>query len=271
MLKEEWISFGKDGACSGFLARLESAEPQPALLLIQEVWGVDRHIQDLAGRFARAGYVTLAPDLYAQGGRRPEALAPERIEAFKAFMDGLPPQTWGDPGAWEEALNPLPTERAAKLRETRATAFGGIQTSQAAHLEVLKQGLQYLGSDCPHSRGRKVASLGFCMGGSLSGQLSCQTRDLAGAVIFYGMPVSADQAAATACPVLGFYGETDTRIGQALPAYTEAMAKTGKSFESHVYAGAGHAFFNDTRRSFHPTAQRNAFARCLSFLAEKLA
>jgi carboxymethylenebutenolidase len=43
---------------SGFLA------PPPGVIVIQEWWGIVPHIEDVCGRFARAGYVALAPDLY---------------------------------------------------------------------------------------------------------------------------------------------------------------------------------------------------------------
>jgi carboxymethylenebutenolidase len=56
---------GPDGATlSGYLARPEGDEAYPAVVVIQEWWGVDDHIKDIANRFAEAGYVALAPDLY---------------------------------------------------------------------------------------------------------------------------------------------------------------------------------------------------------------
>jgi len=52
-----------DGATSqGYLA--EAAAGAPALILIQEWWGLNDHIRSLAERFAAAGFTTLAPDLY---------------------------------------------------------------------------------------------------------------------------------------------------------------------------------------------------------------
>ncbi len=52
------------GKVSAFLARPEGAGPFPAVIVIQEWWGLNDHIKDVAGRFAREGYVALAPDLY---------------------------------------------------------------------------------------------------------------------------------------------------------------------------------------------------------------
>lgn len=49
---------------SGYLARPASAGPFPAVVVIQEWWGIDNHIKDLTLRFARQGYAAFAPDLY---------------------------------------------------------------------------------------------------------------------------------------------------------------------------------------------------------------
>ena len=49
---------------SGFLAQPEGAGPYPGLVVIQEWWGLDEHIKDVAQRFANEGFVALAPDLY---------------------------------------------------------------------------------------------------------------------------------------------------------------------------------------------------------------
>ena len=48
----------------GYLARVPGQQPQPAVIVIQEWWGLNEHIKDVARRFAEAGYVALAPDLY---------------------------------------------------------------------------------------------------------------------------------------------------------------------------------------------------------------
>ena len=48
----------------GYLARNPEAGPQPAVIVIQEWWGLNDHIKDVTNRFAAAGYVALAPDLY---------------------------------------------------------------------------------------------------------------------------------------------------------------------------------------------------------------
>jgi len=48
----------------GYLAKPQDAGPHPGVIVIQEWWGLDDHIKDVAERFAREGFVALAPDLY---------------------------------------------------------------------------------------------------------------------------------------------------------------------------------------------------------------
>src|SRR5712691_3838889 len=62
------IEFARNGRrVGGYLARPQGAGPFPAVIGIQEWWGLNEHIKNVAERYAREGYVALAPDLY--GGK----------------------------------------------------------------------------------------------------------------------------------------------------------------------------------------------------------
>ena len=50
---------------AGYLARPKANGTYPGMIVIQEWWGLNEHIKDVAGRFAREGYVAIAPDLYS--------------------------------------------------------------------------------------------------------------------------------------------------------------------------------------------------------------
>jgi carboxymethylenebutenolidase len=64
-LYSEMIEFATaDGKASGYLVKPEGDAKRPGLIVIQEWWGLNDHIKDVAGRFAAQGYVVLAPDLY---------------------------------------------------------------------------------------------------------------------------------------------------------------------------------------------------------------
>ena len=59
------IEFAANGGnAPGYLVRPEGDGPFPSVVVIQEWWGLDDHIKDVAERFAAEGYVALAPDLY---------------------------------------------------------------------------------------------------------------------------------------------------------------------------------------------------------------
>ena len=59
----EYVSFESNGgAASGYLAR--PATPGPGVIVIQEWWGLVPHIEEIADRIAKVGYVALAPDLF---------------------------------------------------------------------------------------------------------------------------------------------------------------------------------------------------------------
>lgn len=79
----ETISYpDRDGEeLTGYLARPADGEAHPAVIVIQEWWGLDDHIQDLTRRFANEGFVALAPDLYKG------QVATEPDEARKLVME----------------------------------------------------------------------------------------------------------------------------------------------------------------------------------------
>ncbi len=52
------------GPTTAHIASPDNAQPTAAVILIQEWWGINDHIKDIAGRYAREGYMCIAPDLY---------------------------------------------------------------------------------------------------------------------------------------------------------------------------------------------------------------
>jgi carboxymethylenebutenolidase len=267
-LQTEWIDVPMGGkTCASYRARPAAPDvPLPAVLLVQEIWGVNTYIRDVAERFAAAGYLALAPDLYSVGDR-PAELAPERIDAAKRLMDGLPPAAWGDPEQRQQAVAGLPDGEREQVGATIATLFG--PRDAGAHVRVLRDAVRALLND-EECDGR-IGTVGWCVGGTYAGLLACRERKLSAAVVFYGTAVPSEEVPALDCPLLGFYGAEDPRITGGVPAMAAAMRQAGKSFEYHIYAGAPHGFFNDTRPSYRVEAARDAWARCLAFLAQTLA
>ncbi len=263
-----WLTFGSGNTYSGYAARPPSEGPLPAVLVIQEAWGVNDHIEDLTRRFAQAGYFALAPDLFSRNGARPPLLAKERMAELLAFINAMPPGSWQDPKAREAALAKYPKDEAQRIGESLGAMMSQVQ-NLAQHVPQLLAATRFLREQEP-TKGQKVGSVGYCMGGGLSALLACSDPQLAGAAIFYGLAPAADKVAEIRCPVIGFYGASDARINEGIPGFSSAAEKHGKSYEPHVLPGAGHAFFNDTRPSYHPGAARESWARLLEFFRRTL-
>jgi carboxymethylenebutenolidase len=118
---------------------------------------------------------------------------------------------------------------------------------------------------------RHFASIGFCMGGGFSYQIATHTKDLKGAVIFYGRtPI--ELVPQVSCPLLGSFGSLDTGIPpEKLKEFEDALKKAGKKADIKIYEGAKHGFFNDTRpEAYNAEAAADAWQRTLKFFREQL-
>lgn len=116
---------------------------------------------------------------------------------------------------------------------------------------------------------KKVATLGFCMGGQLALFAASEYPEHIGAVVnFYGVhPAAKPNVARLSGPVLQHFGLHDkTTPPEAAKELTERIRDAGKQVESYFY-DAGHAFFNDQRpQVYNPAAAKLAWERTLSFL-----
>ncbi len=264
-----WIRYGEG---SGYFARPAKATARlPGVLVIQEIGGVNAHIEDVTRRVAAAGYAALAPDLYAVDGRRPEALAADRIGEAFGFAATLPPGTMFDPATREAALAKLDADDRLRIKDTFGQMFAFAAPGRAESLMApLARAFRHLREERTETRGRKIACVGFCMGGGLSALLACDEPEVSGAAIFYGMAPPATKVAGIACPVIAFYGAKDQRVNAGIPGFQEAMRAAGKSFEHVVYDSAGHAFFNDDGPSYDADAARDSWARLMGFFSRTL-
>jgi carboxymethylenebutenolidase len=266
-LHSEWIQYGDQ---IGYFAFPDhAAMPLPSIVVIQEIMGVNENIEDVTRRIAASGYAALAPDIYAIGGERPEALRRDRVDEVMAFMATLPPGSRFDPVVRNAEMAKLPEPKRLRVGETFGKVFS-MPTTLEGFVAPLRSAVKYLRTERPETRGRKVGCVGFCMGGGLSALLACEEPELSGAAVFYGSTPPAEKLAGIRCPVVAFYGGNDQRVNAGIPSFDETMKKEGKSFEYRIYEGANHAFFNDTGPSYEVNAARDSFARLLSFFAKNL-
>ncbi|MCL4449620.1 MAG: dienelactone hydrolase family protein [Actinobacteria bacterium] len=242
--------------------------PLPAIIVIQEIFGVDDHIEDIVHRIATAGFTAVTPDLYALGGKRPDALTKERVSALRAFLKSLPIQSWMDPNARADALIDKPASERDAIEETLGILFSPTRDMEKYASEVASV-VRWLANNNGPAVG-KIGCTGFCFGGGVTALTACIEPLLSAAVIFYGHSPAPEKVSGINCPVLGLYGGEDARVNDSVPAFAEAMQKAGKNFEQHFYPGAPHAFFNDTNPTYRVDAARDGWARTLSFFTKHL-
>jgi carboxymethylenebutenolidase len=248
-------SQGFDNGGGGWPTEISAYVVQPtgeikgALIVIHEVWGLVDHIKDVADRYAREGYLVLAPDLLSAIGI--EAQIGAELFAIRTSDD--------------EAVR---TAGQPRLRD----AFASLGTPGYAEWAVaaLTAAVDHL-EEQPGVDGR-IAVTGFCFGGTYSFALAAADPRVRAALPFYGSPNAVADIATIAAPIYAFYGVDDPSLIDALPDVTKAMQDAGVDFRSKVYAGTGHAFFNDTNpHSYDAEAATDAWSEAQDFLSKHLA
>ena len=116
----------------------------------------------------------------------------------------------------------------------------------------------------------RIGVTGFCWGGQHTFLYATANPGLKAAAVFYGTTPPEEKLAQINCPVLGNYGEADTRITSKVPETAELMKKYGKSYDPKIYPGAAHAFFNETGANYDQAAAQDAWQRTLAFFREHL-
>ncbi len=234
------------GAVSAFSVE-PTGEVRGGLILIHEIWGLADHIKDVACRFAEQGYLVLAPDLLSGIGITPEV--GEELTRLRA--SGQAERTVGQPNL-REIMAPI---QAPEYVAWAVPTLVSVVDELAADERVAG----------------RIGVTGFCFGGSYSFALAQADGRIRACVPFYGAPPQLDKVGDISCPVLAFYGDTDSRLVEGLPEVTAAMSDASVTFTAKVYPDVGHAFFNDTNPdAYDAGSAADAWRLTLAFLAQNL-
>lgn len=225
------------GDMPAYRAMPASGTGHPVLLVVQEIFGVHEHIKDVCRRFAKLGYLAIAPELFArQGDPSKYSSVPE---LFKNVVSKVPDaQVLADLDAtvaWAGA-------NGGNLGRLGITGFcwgGRVTWLYSAHSNRVKAGVAWYGR----------------LTGDSSPMTPQHPYDIAGALNG---------------PVLGLYGGVDTGIPvSTVDEMKKRLAVGGaasKASEFVVYPDAGHAFHADYRPSYLKAAADDGWQRCLAWL-----
>lgn len=206
----------------------------PVVLVISEIFGVHEHIADVARRFAKQGYLALAPDLFVRQGDATKA--PSQAELMKNIVGKTPDR---EVAADLDAVVAWAKANGGDTAKLGVTGFcwGGRQTwLYAAHNPAVKAGVAWYGR--------------------LVGETNAVSPQ---------HPV--DVAARVKAPVLGLYGAKDSGIPlESVEKMKAALAAAGNTQSTFVvYPNSGHAFHADYRPSYNEADARDGFARALAW------
>ena len=219
-----------DGQIPAYRAMPEKGSSFPVVLVVQEIFGVHEHIKDMCRRFAKLGYVAVAPELYARQGDVSKITNINEI--ISTVVSKVPDaQVMSDLDATATWAKKSSKGDTNKLGITGFCWGGRIVWLYAAHSPQLKAGVAWYGR-------------------------------LVGAPDELHPTHPVDIAAKLKAPVLGLYGGKDTGIPlDTIEKMREAVKAAGGKSEIVVYPEAGHGFNADYRPGYDKNAAQDGFRR----------
>ncbi|MDB5453112.1 MAG: carboxymethylenebutenolidase [Caulobacteraceae bacterium] len=220
-----------DGEFRAYVAR-PAAEKAPAVVVIQEIFGVNQVMRDITDGLAGQGYLAICPDLFW------------RIEPGIDITDKSKPE-------WDRAFQLFNTFDVEK----------GVQDI-AATVDHVRLDPQCAG---------KVGAVGFCLGGLLAFLTATRTSADA-TVSYYGVGLDnvVGEAAGLAKPVMLHIAEEDGFVPKVAQAQISAALRDKPNVTIHTYPGRDHAFARPGGEHFHQEDADKAGRRSLDFFKQHL-
>jgi len=212
--------------------------PRGAVIVLQEAFGVNHHIEDVTRRFAQAGYRAIAPHLFHRSGD--PALEYDNFEKIMPHMQAL-----SEAGLLEDLDVTLKYLADAGFGASRVGVVGFCMGGSVTFLAAARRALG--------------AAVTFYGGGVTEGR--------------FGMSPLVEMAPGLLTPWLGLFGDEDQGIPvDQVEALRTAAAKASVPTEIVRYAGAGHGFHCDARPdSYHEASARDGWSRTLEWFERHIA
>jgi carboxymethylenebutenolidase len=212
--------------------------PRGAVVVIQEAFGLNGHIEDVTRRFAAAGYHAVAPDLFHRAGGGTAEYGD--FETVMKLYEGLT----SDAPILVDVNAALDQARAAGFSDTQIGIVGFCFGGRVTFLTALEQQIG--------------AAVGFYGGGIVTGR-------------FPQFPTLVDRASSLQTPWLGLFGDLDGSIPvEDVEALRTALKAASVDTDIVRYADAKHGFNCDVREEYNATAAADAWQRTLDWFERHL-
>ena len=230
MPNERWTIKTRDGEFGAYVAKPQGEGPWPAVVAIQEIFGVNAVMREVCDRLAGEGFLAVAPDLFW------------RLEPGIELTD----QTKAE---WDEALAFM----------NRFDIDKGVEDIQATIDQIRDSG---------QSTG-KVGAVGYCLGGHLAFLVATRTNADA-SVGYYGVNLQARLGETIRAPLMLHIAELDGFSTPEARDQVVAALKDNPLVTLHVYAGRDHAFARPGGQHYDRDDAELANRRTAEFLRARL-
>lgn len=225
-----------DRAIPAYRAMPATGGPFPIVLVVQEIFGVHEHIKDVCRRFAKAGYMAIAAEMFVRQGDVSKLKTIDEIRPIVATVPDA--QVMSDLDAAVAYATASGHGNGDKLAITGFCWGGRITWLYAAHNPSLRAGVAWYGR--------------------LVGEATAETPK-------HPVDIAADLKA----PVLGLYGGADQGIPlDTIEKMRAACATSGKTCGIVVFEGAPHAFHADYRPSYRAQPAQEGWKRTLAWFKQ---
>ena len=239
-LIEEDVRINGAGGYSlpAYVARPSARGRRGAVIVVNEIFGIHDYIKDVCRRFAREGYVAIAPDYFDRAGDPAPLTDFAQIRTIVATANHA--QVMGDTGGAIEWLRGQSFVEGDRIGITGFCWGGTVVWMAAAQLPNIKAGVAWYG--------RVVRPAPGSWG-------SDEDR-----------PWPLDVAASINAPVLGLYAENDNGIPlEGVERFRAALIAANRPSEIIVYPGVQHGFHADYRQSYNAEAAADGWTRALAW------
>ncbi len=240
-MPNSWVDINVDGqTMEGYLTQPEAEGRYPAVIVIQEIWGVNSHIQSVTDRLPSQGYVGLAPAIFHREGRMTIGLYEEMQTAVARMSNCSDAGIVADVQAAVTYLKAQPFVDPDRLGIVGFCFGGRVSYLSSCAVSDLKAAAVYYG-------GRILQPLNS------------------------DGPSPLAQTGNSNVPVLGLFGEEDQNpTPDDVATIAAEMQKHGRKHQFHTYPGCGHGFHCDGRSSYRPEAAANAWGKTLAWFDQYL-